>query len=191
MNLVVNCSSDRLQLRIGTDYHEYPNQWLELVFPQWLLQTIQHYNITHIYVINGPGSFTTLRVICLTINLYHNTHPWSISITSCTKLELLHSLLSWRIDTIAIYIGQRNNVRLYNTNDNHHILTTKSTLESDIIFDDVSDVYHSNQKVQWYIEWSYIGLKLNHTTIAQIELDTIMKPSINLQPHYMIQPHVS
>lgn len=174
--LTINCSSDRLQIRIGSDYLEFPNRWLEISFGPQLIQWIQEYDITDVYVINWPGSFTTLRVVCLTINLYVSTHPGVVRLRHCTKTDLYDRLLpTLGLTQIAIYIGQRNNMRLYDTTTKSHMMIAKSDLDPGIPFDDVSVDYAGDH------ECIRIPVELLPDIMTQVDA---------LHPHYLMEPNI-
>ncbi len=184
--LTINCSSDRLQIWIQELYFEIPNRWLEIDFPWQLIQWIQEHDITDIYVINWPGSFTTLRVVCLTINLYVSTHPWAIPphgdspllrLRNCTKTDLYDRLLpSLGLTQIAIYIGQRNNMRLYELTTKTYTIVPKSDIYSDISYDDVSEEYAGDHQC--------VRIPLDLLPQVMIQVDV-------LHPHYLMEPNIS
>jgi hypothetical protein len=177
MNLTINCSSDRLQIWIQELYFEIPNRWLEIEFPWQLIQWIQEHHITGIYVINWPGSFTTLRVVCLTINLYVSTHPGQIKLWHCTKTDLYDKLLpSLGLTQIAIYIGQRNNMRLYDLTTKTHSIVAKSDIDPNIPYDDVSDEYAGDHQCV------RISLDVLPQVMTQVDI---------LHPHYLMEPNIS
>ena len=177
MNLTINCSSDRLQIWIGSTYYELANRWLEIDFPWQLIQWIQGNHITDIYVINWPGSFTTLRVVCLTINLYASTHPWQIKLRHSTKTDLYDKIWVWLgLSHIAMYIGQRNNMRIYDLTTKTHSIIPKSDIDPSIPYDDVSDSY----------AWDHQCVR-----ILLDDLPGVMQLVNILYPHYLMEPNIS
>lgn len=192
-NLTINCSSDRLQIWIGSDYHQLANRGLEMDFPPQLMQWMQEYPIDTICVINGPGSFTTLRVICLSINMYvsmnHNTRP--VTLYHCTKTQLYHQLIpqSWST-RMAIYIGQRNNMRLYDFTTDEYVIMPRSDLPDAVMLDDVSDIYSdSSDRIQLWVEHDQISAT-RHGQTHTILIQDVMQQVDILHPHYLMQPNI-
>ena len=150
---------------------------MEIDFPWQLIQRIQEHQITDIYVINWPGSFTTLRVVCLTINLYVSTHAWAIRLRHCTKTDLYDKLVVWLgLSQIAIYIGQRNNMWLYNLTTKNYNIIPKSDIDPHVPYDDVSDDYAGDH------DCIRIALDLLPTVMIQVDI---------LHPHYLMEPNIS
>jgi len=66
----------------------------------------------------------------------------SIQLHHCTKTDLYNQLLpKLEISQIAIYIGQRNNMWLYDITTKTHSVIVKTSIDQSIPYDDVSDSY--------------------------------------------------
>ena len=193
MNLIINCSSDRLQIWIGSTYIQLPNRGLEMDFPPQLTQWMQEYPITDISVINGPWSFTTLRVICLCINMYvsMNRGDRSIQLHHCTKTDLYNQLLpKLEISQIAIYIGQRNNMWLYDITTKTHSVIVKTSIDQSIPYDDVSDSYaDDHDRLDISIESDNI-IVTHQQQKASMWLSGVFVSVDVLHPHYLMQPNI-
>lgn len=112
--MFLHISTDHLLCFIQWTKHTLDFQDVERTFAPWLLKLIDTYMPKNIYVLNGPWSFTLLRVCCLAINLIAQERP--LQIFTCTKPDLC----SWLYETydtfpekIALTIGQKKQCRLY------------------------------------------------------------------------------
>ena len=191
MNLTINCSSDRLQIRIGSDYSEHSNRWLERSFGPLFTQWMQEHDISDIYVINWPGSFTTLRIICLVINLYVTIHPDTVRLHHCTKPQLYTALFAdTDITKLYLFVGQRRNLWLYDITSQSHEMIAKADIESSIMMDDVSDEYadvHSH--IVLSVEDNIVSISRldQHSLVA---LSDVMESVDTLHPHYLMEPNI-
>lgn len=69
--LLIHIASDHLYMQAsGAETVYIPYQDLERNFPRLFFSYIVDKNIETLVIINGPGSFTQLRIACLTLRLY-------------------------------------------------------------------------------------------------------------------------
>ena len=90
--LFVNISSDYVHLFDGLDEDFLPRNGIENILGTTLLQYTQRHPVETLFLLNGPGGFTNLRVGTLAINtlntlLQHDTGTF-IPIASITKIDL-------------------------------------------------------------------------------------------------------
>ncbi len=69
--LLVHISSDQVLFAWENLHEILPYQDLERTFPKRFLELVKTCNVSKIAVINGPGSFTSLRIGTLCINMYN------------------------------------------------------------------------------------------------------------------------
>jgi hypothetical protein len=152
---------------------------------------MRDYPISQILVINGPGSFTTLRVVCLVINLYKTLNP-SIKLYHITKTDLYHYLIDpSRPQQIYIYIGQRNNLRSYDLSTKQHTMIAKADLRPGFMIDDVSDEYtDSTDRVSLSVRDNMIAA-IRNGKVVLANLEDIMEQVDVLHPHYLMEPNIS
>lgn len=180
MKRLVNCSIDTLDLR--TDQHySLPRYQLEYDFARLIAsQTIIPIDI---YVINGPWSFTNLRIGTLSINLHKMLHP-TIRLWSCTKIDLCNAWTqAWWPQEFLLRIGQRHN-RWHMTGS--HIDTVRvepSLLEYPV--DSVS-LWPYDTRVVWRDEW-VVGISWRWQTYV---LDIPRQTCDSLTPWYMMDPNI-
>ena len=115
--------------------------------------------------------------MCLTVNLYVSTHPNQIKLHHCTKTGLYDRVLPiLGLEHIAIYIGQRNNVRLYDLTTKSYDIVTKSDIKDSVVYDDVSDNFitdHDRIYLGFQPDSSQMTVKYKENT-ASIALSEIM-----------------
>lgn len=90
--LFVNISSDYVHILDDQDEHFLERNGIENTFGPMLLEYTQNHPVETLFLLNGPGGFTNLRVGTLTINtlntlLEHDTGTF-IPIASITKIDL-------------------------------------------------------------------------------------------------------
>ncbi len=118
ITMLLNISSDRI---IFKSAHEH------IILPYWELEKeistllYQHIPTTteKLIVINGPWSFTNLRIATLALNTYNMLHNFPINFVNVSKIEryqLLYSnsMMEWQHNRIIaryciMYIGQKKN----------------------------------------------------------------------------------
>ena len=85
---------------------------IERKLPVLLIACVKKYTIETILVLNGPGSFTTLRLGCLTVNAIKQFGDRDISLYSLSKLALYrYAYESWVLPKEwYIFIGQKKNM---------------------------------------------------------------------------------
>ena len=86
---------------------------LERNFPGKLYKIFDHFpDVKDIYVLNGPGSFTTLRIACLCLNLMQLWRKNTLHFHSLTKIDLFqYGYQQWVLPRYSlVWIGQAKNI---------------------------------------------------------------------------------
>lgn len=126
---VVDISSDMIRLFVEGKVETFARNGVETVFGPHLVEMYRQHPTNQIFVLNGPGGFTNLRVWWLALSLL-NALTWAkIEFFSCTKIDL-YSYLVARGDLPgqgALYLGQKHNVWWY---DFTQMCSTQLRLES-------------------------------------------------------------
>jgi hypothetical protein len=90
--MLLNISSDKLYL-YSTDYKDiFNNNGLERKFPDILKTITTKFDITQFVILNGPGSFTTLRVTTLAFNLLNSLSNYKYTFLNISKISLYQYL---------------------------------------------------------------------------------------------------
>jgi len=116
--LFANISSDRIFFVQGEQKWELPFGDLEKYLPEFL-HTMQGKLLPEdgnvkIVVLNGPGSFTNLRIATLACNTFSMLHDFSRDFFPVNKLEWYTQLYKHGVVKryCVMYIGQRKNFRV-------------------------------------------------------------------------------
>lgn len=200
--LFVNISSDYVHLFDGIDEDFLPRNGIENILGATLLQYTQRHPVETLFLLNGPGGFTNLRVGTLAINtlntlLDHDTGTF-IPIASITKIDLYaYAYKQWRLPRYGIlYIGQKHNVRWYDFQENIHeqltleeIYSKKNTSE-DTFLDWVHDPYWTTDQQMVSFSMANNSLHLHYQNDSHsIELSDLKIPlTMTVEPQYLITP---
>jgi len=162
------------------------------------LEYTQTHPVETLFLLNGPGGFTNLRVGTLTINmlnalLEHDTGTF-IPIASITKIDFYaYAHKQGRLPRYGIlYIGQKHNVWWYDfQQDVHKQITLEEIQYSDDTFlDFVHDPYRPTTDAMTYFSMDnntlYLKYKGNTHTIDKRNLRIPL--TMTIQPEYFIQP---
>jgi hypothetical protein len=196
--LFLNISSDYVHLLDDQDEHFLERNGIENELGPKLLEYTQSHPVETIFLLNGPGGFTNLRVGTLTINtlntlLEHDTGTF-IPIASITKMDLYaYAHHQGRLPRYGIvYIGQKHNVRLCDFQEHTHKQITLEEIEySDDIFTDfVHDHYWLNNEHMIYFSMNNNTIYMQYKGNSyEVELKNLRIPlTMTVQPEYMIQP---
>lgn len=162
------------------------------------MEYTQTHPVETLFLLNGPGGFTNLRVGALTINtmnelLLHDTGTF-IPLVSITKLALYeYAHKKGRLPRYGIiYIGQKHNVRLYDTEEKTHKQIPLEEIEDsdDLFFDWVHDPYWTSDEYMVSFSMKNNTLYLNYQGDAhEINLMELKLPmTMSVAPEYLIEP---
>lgn len=193
--LLVNISTDKVLLADNTHEQTLDRNGIEDVLWPVLLDWHRDRPFDSIFLINGPGGFTNLRVGSLMLNMLNAVLEKKIQIYSTDKLALFAQLVDRKIlpPVGAIYLGQKHKVWLV---DFAHkplipIDTNINDIPADAFLDEVYDSYRptgvehmvhfSQEKDKVFV--SYQDKK--HEISIQ---DLHVEPSEHVEAKYMIEP---
>lgn len=142
--MFINISSDQVIIIWPTYRHLVPYHNLERTLPALLTTYIHTYHPKEILVLNGPGSFTTLRIWCLTINLLKQLDKHPFELYDIWKITLYQYLYQAGVlsSPIAIYLGQRKNCRKVNLENGQreNISYTDIANDTTLMIDQIVDL---------------------------------------------------
>lgn len=196
--LFINISSDHVHLLDDQDEHFLERNGIEDTLWPTLLDYTKSHPVETVFLLNGPGGFTNLRVGTLTLNtlntlLEHDTGTF-IPIASITKMDLYsYAHMQWRLPRYGIiYIGQKHNVRRCDFQKHAHkqITLEEINYSDDLFLDFVHDHYRTNNEHMIHFSMN------NNTLYLQYQLDSHEIPIRNLrlpltmtvEPQYLIDP---
>ena len=111
--ILVHCSSDQIYIQSSLGREVIIFDDVERVFPVRIVDIVQHTQDTQIAVINGPGSFTQLRVVCVTLNILRTLRPY-LMFVDIPKIAYYKKLHMWSSlpDLGVVFMWQRKKMRL-------------------------------------------------------------------------------
>jgi len=112
--LFVHCSSDQILLCDDSQHIVIPFEDIERTFPVALYAIFDPSVHTDILVINGPGSFTQLRVATVSLNLLNQIQHNTLTFIDIPKIGIYKNLAkkSKLPRRGVVFMGQRKNMRL-------------------------------------------------------------------------------
>lgn len=187
--LFLNISADKIHcIADGTEsFIEHGD--LEKTIADFLYQ---QKNITKVFVLNGPGSFTNIRIATLALNMYNFLHNGKAEYYSIDKLSLYKKL--YQRDILPrlgyIFIGQRKNRRKIDLESMHHEMVQEFD-DNDAFIDQVFDQEREGEMIAlaWEDEKLVVTYKWSKYVLSLAELD--VKPTKTLEANYMMEPNVT
>ena len=196
--LFLNISSDYVHLLDDQDEHFLERNGIENTLWPTLLAYTQSHPVETIFLLNGPGGFTNLRVGTLTLNmmnelLQHDTWTF-IPLASITKIALFKfAYQQGRLPRYGIiYIGQKHNVWNYDFQENtYEQISLENIIYSDDTFLDFThDHYRDNDEQMISFSMNNNSLFLSYRGQQyHIDIQTLRLPlMMSVAPEYLIEP---
>lgn len=151
--LLINCSTQVVEISTPETKITIENKQLEQSFPQKLYELFAQKKYSQVYLVNGPSSFTMLRIVCLALNSLQYIYNNELEFFSISKLDLYHKLSekSILLQYGVVGIGQKKNVWLFDTkNSSHRQITMEEISSVEYHFNDIWPQY------SWFLQ---VGLK--------------------------------
>ncbi len=196
--LFLNISSDYVHLLDDQDEHFLERNGIENTLWPTLLEYTQSHPVETIFLLNGPGGFTNLRVGTLTLNmmntlLEHDTWTF-IPLASITKIDLYtYAYQQGRLPRYGIiYIGQKHNVWRYDFQEKKYeqISLDNINYSDDTFLDFVHDTYRPTTEAMIAFSMQNNTLYLHYNNESYpLDLTHLRIPlSMTVQPEYLITP---
>lgn len=196
--MLINISSTALFIHLDQRTITIPRGWLEIELPKALYELWKGWALSwSIYVINGPGSFTNLRIGCLCLNMLQDLTGNPFTLYTIDKISLYTYLykkkICWPVG--LIYIGQQKNgwrfdidagsiskVSLSDWHEDYHRIDEYDN-NSDQYIDDPRKIArsyrHGNGQITiWWVSHKIDLLAAWFTSVSR------------LSPNYMIEPNI-
>lgn len=200
--LFVNISSDYVHLLDDQNEELLPRNGIENTLWSKLLECTQSHPVETLLLLNGPGGFTNLRVGALVLNMMNelllNDTGTFIPLASITKIDLYsYAYKQWRLPRYGIiYIGQKNNVRKYDFEEETYEQLPREEISSEnnnsdeIFLDWVHDPYWENDEYMISFSMRNNTLYLHYCWDAhEISLMNLRIPlTMSVAPEYLIEP---
>lgn len=196
--LFVNISSDYVHITDGREEDFLPRNGIENILGATLLQYTQRHPVEMLFLLNGPGGFTNLRVGTLAINtlntlLDHDTGTF-VPIASLTKIALFgFAYQQGRLPRYGIiYIGQKHNVRRYDFQNKTYdqIAFENISYSDDTFLDFAHDHYRDNDDQMVSFSMDNNTLFLNYRGQShELPIQAMHLPlTMTVEPQYLIEP---
>lgn len=191
--LFLNISSDQVNIEIQNEKLKLDRDKIENKIWPTLVKLYRTYSFDKIFLLNGPGWFTNLRVWTLAVNLLNTLEWWSIDIYSISKIDFFNYFVNQNIlpNRWIIYIWQRKNVRLYDFEKQKYetIKVDNINKKEDIFFDlvyeknyfdtETIDIFSKNNNIILKYKWKEFEISLENLGIKAQKM---------VEANYFIQP---
>lgn len=196
--LFANISGDEVKIYYKSKNISLPNKDIERVLPVKLKELTNNDLPEKILLLNGPGSFTAIRIGTLSFNLWNYINKNQIQLYNITKLDLFTYLHKQNIipNQWIIYIWQKKNFWEYDCKiQNHKIINDFKLLPDKYRVDDVhTDLLPNLESSKFIRIWMqdaqtlFISYQWKKHKLHRQELD--LKPQTQVKPEYLISPNI-
>ncbi len=194
-----NISSDKVHIADTNEEIFLERNGIEKVLGPILVDWTKKSPFDQVFLLNGPGGFTNLRVWAVTWNLVAhliNLHNQNIQFFSCTKIDFYRYFVQkWVLPHIGyIYLWQKNVVWKYDFENNlYEIVNQPFVFSKDSFCDFVQDsVYWWNVstmvRLGCDVQWCF--LLWNNQKYYFVPEDFGLLPKFAVSPEYFIDPTV-
>jgi len=169
-----------------------------------LVRLYKELNFKEVFVLNGPGSFTHLRIGALCVNILNSLAAGTIKVYEISKPDLFQYLYDkWIVKQkkMLMYIWQKKNIWEFDFVSKKYEIVSFESLDkaslNDYVLDDVTKEYRSSNL--WIDDLNVVSLdmKENMLIISQkgaeksfpVE-DLSIKPIVEVQPNYFIEANI-
>lgn len=187
----LNISSDRIQCIANGKESILPHGDIEQTVADLLYgESLKGAN--KVLILNGPGSFTHLRIGTLALNMYNFLNQNSLELYTIDKLALYQKLYHRNIlpQVGYIYIGQRKNWRKVNLETLSHE-TVQELTDKDAFIDQLFEGEAAENMIRlgWKDDELHIAYKGAEHTLSFAELE--LEPVKTLEANYMMDANVT
>jgi len=192
--LFVNLSLDKIHILWWKDTITLEKKNLERTLPQALKKLYDEKFFDQIFVVNWPGSFTSIRVWTLCLNMLNFLHKNKIKLYNISKIDLYSFFVNQNLlpSKGIIYIWQTKNYWLYDFANQSYEQVTAQEIEnnSEKVFLDETFEDNSPNKIKIDFDGKNLLLNFQNKT-KNIEIWSIwIKPSNTIEAMYMIKPNI-
>ncbi len=130
--MFINIATENIILCDRENSYTIPFRDVEQELTKVCISSYKKYLPDTIYVLNGPWSFTNLRVWCLVVNILLLLSQEECTVYTIDKLSLYRSAVrDWFLPRYwYIFMGQRKNVRYYDFEQDTYTVYSKSDLST-------------------------------------------------------------
>ncbi len=193
--LFINISSDKINIQNSDNSRVLDGDDVEKQLPAKLRELYDEHNYDKIFVLNWPGSFTTLRVGSLSLNMLNFIYKDKIDILSVGKIALYNSFVqNWLLpDKWLIYIGQSSKMRCYNFVKKEHKIIQLEDVDIDGMFVDQLFCKEKVESMSGMLEislvWEKIQINYNDDSMS-IDTNEFGQFQKYISTNYIIEPSI-
>ena len=196
--LFCNISSDKVHIADAQGEIFLERNGIEKVLGPTLIDRAKKSPLDQVFLVNGPGGFTNLRVWAVTWNLVAHLldlHQQTVKFFSCTKIDLYRYFVKKGIlpKIWYIYLGQKNAVWKYDfEKDSYEMVNQSFVFEKESFCDYVQDdaYFWNGEKVKFWTDDKGVFLfrkgEKNYFTGENLWLESVSA----VKAEYMIDPTV-
>lgn len=200
--MFVNLSTENIMFYDDCDSFIIPFVNVENELSNSLIGSYKQHTPLNIYVLNGPWSFTNLRVWSLILNTLLLLDEKILGLNSINKLDLYSIAVNkWYLPRYwYLFIGQRKNVWYYDFVEKTYVACSKDCLEKtlknnndnffvDMFIGDDFEVffkYHENS-VSIFYQDKDVFLQFNNKVYSIGDYFPLIK---TIEPYYAIEPNI-
>ncbi len=197
--MLINISSDIIYIYCKDQAIQVPRGELEIQLPQVIYNLYSEHKIDNqIFVINGPGSFTNLRIGCLVLNMLKDFIP-GLQLFTVPKSVLYTRLYeSAAIPALGLmYIGQQKNYRICDLAAGSYEKTLVDLEQLDTYFDgeywvDTMTAFVSSASIAFQMsDTNQIIVSYNNTQTTHDPLELGFALVEAVAPNYILEPNIS
>lgn len=193
--LFVNLSLDKIVIIWWKNKIFLAKKNLERILPQVLKKLFDEKFFSKIFVINWPGSFTSIRVGTLCLNMLNFLYKNKIDFYNISKIDLYSYFVSQKSlpSKGILHIWQTKNYWLYdflNQDYKQIIFQEVENYKQNVFFDETFQDVLGN-KVEVDFDWLNLILKFGND-IKKIDIKKIgIKKDKSIKPIYIIKPNIT
>lgn len=198
--MIINLGAERIILTTPHQSIIIPFEQVEEHLTKQVIEYYQTHLPTRIYVVNGPGSFTNLRVGALVVNLLLEVTKGKIQVLTLGKMELYRYLyLQGFIPSYGYYyFGQRKNFwQIDWEQDSKHTISKNTISDTEDISSDAVYDWFVSEDFPWFTD-EHQQLLLTYQDGRcvvsyrgkTLDCSDIFEPTIKIEPIYGTEPNI-
>ncbi len=193
--MFINISINGIKLFTEDNYIYLKQNNLEYEFPK-ILKEYYKPIYKNIYIINGPWSFTNLRIWTLTLNTLNFIQNFKLNFYNIGKINFFKYFVEQNIlpSKGIIFIWQKKNAWLYNFKENGYQIIKYDQIKNikdDFFIDDIEDFTHANKiQINYKQDQIIITFKNQNYKLSSEDFKKISQKTHILKPNYLIQPNI-
>ncbi len=198
--LLIDLSGEEILLSIAGINHTIDRKHIEKEFAEALLDLYKQKKFTRLYVIQGPASFTVVRIGVLLVNALVMLRAPHMKVYTLSKLAFYREVYKQNDhmgSNFLFFVGQRKNVRKVDYQTQEPLLISKKEMHwlPWTFWTDCGDLAEQH----WMCQPIRTVTTTEETIVLLMWTQQLSLPFVSiereqesiLQPRYLIQPNIS